>query len=162
MKSNLLKTTTPRNFHTIWMMFLLLTLFTGSAMAQRPSRDSARAGKHGMSNLTADQKKKMAELRTQLKKDILPLKNQLGEKKAKMRTLETADKADLQAINALIDEIQNLQGKIMKLHASNRQEIRKLLTSEQRVHFDMKGIQKEKRHRKGRKGHRPEGSGMEE
>jgi Spy/CpxP family protein refolding chaperone len=162
MKSNILKTTTPRNFHTIWMMSLLLTLFTGSAIAQRHSRDSARAGKHGISNLTADQKKKMAELRTQLKKDILPLKNQLGEKKAKIRTLETADKADLQAINALIDEIQNLQGKILKLHASNRQEIRKMLTPEQRVDFDLKGMRKEKRHHKSRKGHRPHGSGMEE
>jgi Spy/CpxP family protein refolding chaperone len=162
MKSNILKTTTPRNFHTIWMMFLLLTLFTGSAIAQRHSRDSTRTRKHGISNLTADQKKKMAELRTQLKKEILPLKNQLGEKKAKMRTLETADKADLQAINALIDEIQSLHGKIQKLQASNRQEIRKMLTPEQRVDFDLKGMRKEKRHHKGRKGHHPEGPGMEE
>lgn len=162
MKLNLLKTTTSRNLHTIWMMFLLLTLFTGTAIAQRPSRDSARAGKHGVSNLTADQKKKMSELRTQLKKEVLPLKNQLGEKRAKMRTLETADKADMQAINALIDEIQSLQGKIMKMHASHRQEIRKILTPEQRVDFDLKGMRKEKRQHKGRKGHHPEGHGMEE
>ncbi|HOY96585.1 MAG TPA: periplasmic heavy metal sensor, partial [Catalimonadaceae bacterium] len=130
--------------------------------AQRPPRDSAHAGKHGISNLTAEQKKKMAELRTQLKKEILPLKNQLGEKKARMQTLETADKADMQAINTLIDEIQSLQGKIMKMHASHRQEIRKMLTPEQRVDFDLKGMRKEKRHHKGRKGHHPEGHGMEE
>ena len=104
----------------------------------------------------------MAELRTQLKKEILPLKNQLGEKKARMQTLETADKADMQAINALIDEIQSLQGKIMKMHASHRQEIRKMLTPEQRVDFDLKGMRKEKRHHKGRRGHRAAGPGMEE
>ena len=162
MKSNLLKTTTYRNVGTIWTLFLLTTLFTGAAFAQRPARDSARAAKHATSNLSADQKKKMAELRTQLKKDILPLKNQLGEKKAKMRTLETADKADIAAINALIDEIQSLQGKIMKLHATQRQEIRKMLTPEQRVDFDLKGMRKEKKHRKGKKGHHSEEHRMEE
>jgi len=160
MKSNLVKTTKYSNVHTIWIFFLL-TLFTNSAFGQRPSRDSTRAGNHETGNLTADQKKKMAELRTQLKKDVLPLRNQLGEKKAKMRTLESADKADIQAINLLIDEIQILQGKIMKLLAAHRQEIRKILTPEQRVDFDLKGMRKEKRHHRGR-GHHMEGFGMEE
>ena len=162
MKSDhLLSAIHGKSQHLLSLLFLFI-LLSGTAFAQRPARDSARASKHATSNLSADQKKKMAELRTQLKKDVLPLKNQLGEKKAKMRTLETADKADIAAINALIDEIQSLQGKIMKLHATQRQEIRKMLTPEQRVDFDLKGMRKEKKHRKGKKGHHSEENRMEE
>jgi len=143
-------------------IFLLILVFIAStpAISQKHQQDSSRESKHGIPNLTAEQKKKMAELRTQLKKEFLPIRNQLGEKKAKLRTLETADKADMVAINTLIDEIHSLQAKMMKLQSAHRQEIRKMLTPDQRVDFDLNG-NKNGKHRK-EKGNHKDGPAMED
>jgi Spy/CpxP family protein refolding chaperone len=86
--------------------------------------------------LTEDQKSKMADLRLALKKELLPLKNQLGEKQARMRTLETADKPDMGDINKLIDEIATIKANMAKKQAAHKQDIRKLLTDKQRIIFD--------------------------
>jgi len=69
-------------------------------------------------------------------KEMLPLKNELAEKMAHLKTLTTKDKVDMAAINATIDEIVVIKGKMMKLQVAHKQEIRKLLTEEQRIIFD--------------------------
>ena len=89
--------------------------------------------------LTPEQKKSIFELKSKLMKSVLPIKNSIGEKKAHLKTLSTVDNPDMNAINSTIDDIASLRGQIMKLHMANRQEIRKLLTDNQRVIFDTKG-----------------------
>lgn len=91
-------------------------------------------------NLTEDQKTKIKSLQLTHFKEIRPLKNQLGELKAKERTLTSVDKPDMKAINANIDEITKVQNEIMKARESHHQQIRALLTDEQRVYFDMHGM----------------------
>jgi Spy/CpxP family protein refolding chaperone len=93
-------------------------------------------GKHGIPNLTDEQSKKVEALHLSLKKEMLPLENQMGELKAKQQTLTTAEKADMKAINANIDAITALQNQMMKKRAENRQQIRSILTDEQRIEFD--------------------------
>ena len=113
-------------------------------MAQK--RDSVRSFSHrhemgsiyGIPNLTDDQKKKINDLRTPLHKEILPLRNQLAEKSAHLKTLQTAEKADLKSINTTIDEMAQLQSQITKRHAAHTQAVRALLTDEQRIAFDMR------------------------
>jgi Spy/CpxP family protein refolding chaperone len=68
---------------------------------------------------------------------MLPLKNELGEKKAKMKTLQTANPADMKAINSLIDDMTVVKTKMSKSRAAMHQEIRKVLTEDQRIKFDM-------------------------
>ena len=87
--------------------------------------------------LTEDQKKQMEAKKLVLQKEMMQLDNLIGEKKAKLRTLETADKADLAAINTTIDEMMQLKAEKMKKHAAHRQDIRKILNDEQRMIFDM-------------------------
>lgn len=87
--------------------------------------------------LTADQETKIKALHLNLVKQILPIKNELAEKEAHLQTLSTAEKADMKAINATIDEISVLKTKMAKLHMQFRQDVRALLTEEQRVTFDM-------------------------
>jgi Spy/CpxP family protein refolding chaperone len=95
-----------------------------------------------MQNLTDDQKTKMKELKISLYKTVQPLHNQMEELKAKQHTLTTSEKPDLKAINSNIDEITKVQNQLMKAMAAHHQEIRSLLTEEQRIQFDSKSIKK--------------------
>lgn len=102
--------------------------------------------------LTDDQKAKIKEIHMASYKEMKALQNQMGELKAKQHTLTTADKADMTAINANIDEITKVQSKMMKIRASNHQQIRSLLTDEQKMIFDSKMMHrgfKNQMHRNG-------------
>jgi len=89
-------------------------------------------------DLSEDQKSQIKNLRMQMTKETTPIKAQIREKKAHLNTLSIAEKPDMKAINKTIDEIGALQVKIMKAHAKMRQDIRALLTDEQKVVFDSK------------------------
>ena len=96
-------------------------------------------GLMGIADLTDDQISKIKDIRLNEQKQSMQLQNQISEKNAKLRTLETADKADLKEINKVIDETMKLQGDAKKLQAESKQKIRTLLTEEQRIQFDSKG-----------------------
>jgi len=116
--------------------------------------DDFQAGKgyhkmHDMLNLTEDQENKIKDLKISYMKDRLALKNQLDELKAKQKSLTTADNADMKAIYANIDEMTTVKNKLMKAKAKHIQEVRSILTEEQRVIFD--SHQSMKKHGKNHK-----------
>jgi Spy/CpxP family protein refolding chaperone len=124
-----------------WLLIALLFLNMANTMAQKTdsvksSHRGRMASMYGIPNLTEDQEKKLRELRTPHAKEVLPLKNQLSEKRAHLKTLQTVEKADLNAINATIDDMAQLQSQLMKKNAAHTQAIRKLLTDDQRIAFD--------------------------
>ena len=94
-----------------------------------------RGGMFGL-DLSEEQIGKMKELRTSNLKEMLPFRNEMQEKRARLRTLTTAEKVNENDVNKLIDEITNLTSKQMKLRVAHQQEIRAMLTDEQRVIFD--------------------------
>jgi len=131
----------------IYLSLILIFGFVFMAFAQPgPGRGEGRrwsddgpgfkAKCMNLPNLTDEQKEKMAELRTENMKVLLEKRNLVHEKMAKLQTLQTADKADMKAINALIDEIAEVKADMAKQRAAHRQQIRSLLTDEQRVIFD--------------------------
>jgi Spy/CpxP family protein refolding chaperone len=61
----------------------------------------------------------------------------LGEKKARLRTLSTGVKVDMDKINRVIEDFGEMRTEMMKMRAQHRQDIRELLTDEQRVMFDL-------------------------
>ncbi|MDP4225926.1 MAG: hypothetical protein Q8910_06060, partial [Bacteroidota bacterium] len=75
-------------------------------------------------------------LKTPFMKDMMELKNKLAENQTHFRTLMTAEKPDMDAINSNIDEGMAIKGEMMKKEAAHRQDIRKLLTDEQKLAFD--------------------------
>lgn len=93
-------------------------------------------GYMGIPNLTEDQKTKIGELRTKHMKEVQQLKNQVAENRAHYKTLMTADKPDMDAINKNIDELSKMRGEMMKKNAAHQQSIRALLNDEQRLFFD--------------------------
>ncbi len=90
-------------------------------------------------DLTDEQKEKIEALRVDHLAKIQPLKNEMGEKRARLRTLVTAEKVNMSDVNKLIDGIGTLRTKMMKLQVQHRQDIRSLLTDKQRVIFDSHG-----------------------
>lgn len=89
--------------------------------------------------LTADQQKQIQDLRLKQQKESLQLSNELFEKRAQLRTLQQVDKPNMKSVNAKIDEISALQNKKMKQSAEHRNNVRNLLTDEQKVQFDLRG-----------------------
>ena len=108
----------------------------------------------GIPDLTAEQKEQMQTLRLDVQKSSLPIKNELGENRAKMNTLITADDADMKAIDKLIDENAVLMASLMKIKAQNHQKVRSLLTEDQRIVFDSKSVDfaRSRQRSNGRKG----------
>lgn len=87
-------------------------------------------------NLTEAQQTQTKDLRLALTEKNLPLRNQLGEMRAKMQSLRTGDNQDLKAINSLIDDMSKVQAQIRKNAAAHRLAVRALLTDDQKVMFD--------------------------
>lgn len=87
-------------------------------------------------DLTDEQKEQIRTVMTDSRKEMLPLQNQVREKAAQLMTLRTAENADMNAINAMVDEISSLRANMMKTRLASEQEIRALLTDDQRIIFD--------------------------
>jgi len=132
----------------IMLLMAALCILTSNAFAQQtrmPPGDMEKQRMPGMNHekhmpmipdLTDMQREQIDKLRTEHLKVMLPLKNQVTEKEAKLQTLSTAENIDMKAINKLIEEIGQVKIKMMKEQAVQHQKIRKLLTESQRLVFD--------------------------
>lgn len=108
-------------------------------------------------DLTDAQKTEIKKLRTALMSDMLPLRNQLRELQAHRQTISTGDNVNMKDVYKNIDDISAVKTKMAKKRADHRQAVRKLLTKDQRVIFDMHRGRKHKRGkgmRSGRHGHK--------
>jgi Spy/CpxP family protein refolding chaperone len=105
-------------------------------------------------DLTKDQIKQIDALKMTLVKDQIALKNQVAEKQAHLKTLSMQDNPDMGEINKTIDEMYVLKAQLAKAKEAHIQDVRKILTPEQRLFFDMKHAENDKCGRGG-----PEGMG---
>ncbi|MFO7889209.1 MAG: periplasmic heavy metal sensor [bacterium] len=87
-------------------------------------------------DLNDEQKEKINNLRTDFLKDVKPIKDKLAEKQVKLNTLRTAEKVNMKSVNSLIEEIVGLKADLINKQEAHHQQIRSLLTEEQRIHFD--------------------------
>jgi len=87
-------------------------------------------------SMSDQQREELKKIRLEQVKESTKTRNLLKEKRAKLETLQTADKPDMKEINKVIDEIAAIQAQEMKAQAAARQKIRSLLTEEQRAYFD--------------------------
>jgi len=110
-------------------------------------------------NLTDEQRAKVEEIHLNGQKGMIPLRNNIQEKNAQLRTLRMSDDYDEAAVNALIEEIGELRTAMMAMRTGHQQQIREILTEEQRIKFDsmqqMRGTKQQsqrmnKNNRKGR------------
>ena len=138
-------------------LFILTLVFSGlfiaSSMAQPPGK---KGGPHpGMEekilnkipDITEQQIEQIKDLKTKHMKEVLPLRNQLQEKEAQLQTVSTGEKVNMDKVNKTIEEISAIKLSMAKKRAAHRQQIRQLLTEDQRVVFDSFSMKKGKHHR---------------
>jgi Spy/CpxP family protein refolding chaperone len=87
-------------------------------------------------DLTDKQKEQIKEQMYETRQQVMPLQNQVREKRARLQTLRTSEKVDMTAIEKIVDEMADLQAEITKQRLISEQEIRQILTDEQRLIFD--------------------------
>ncbi len=126
-----------RNVKNIAM--LLVLFFMASGMELFAQRGMERGMHHNcIPGLSDEQKEKIDELRTPHMKNMQELRADMKVYKAELGKLMQAEKADQKAINNKIDEISKIKSDMMKERAKHKQDVRSLLTDEQKIHFDRK------------------------
>ena len=107
-------------------------------------------------DLSEEQQAQMKKLRLEALERSTAHRNQMGELRARKRTMMTEAEADTDAINGIIDEMTALRNVQMKERVAHRQAIRGMLTDEQRVLFDSRGQRRPgDRSPQGRQGNAP-------
>ena len=87
-------------------------------------------------DLTTQQREQIQDLRTDLLADATGLHNEIVKKEAELRKLEAASNPDQDAIANKTDELETLRADMDKIREKHRQDIRALLTAQQREVFD--------------------------
>ena len=107
------------------------------------------SGHSWKASLTDEQRKKVDKLRLAYKRDKYLLKAKLKQAKVEFALLITKDSPSKSDINSKIDQITKLKKEKLHLKANHKISIRKLLTEDQRVQFDLAVL---KRMAKGKHG----------
>ncbi|QZT36049.1 Spy/CpxP family protein refolding chaperone [Halosquirtibacter xylanolyticus] len=135
----------------------LLILFIGvmSVSAQNGPQGkqcpkSAKCKMMKFMELSEEQQAQMKDIRMASQKICKPWADELRETRAHQQTLVTAESPDMKAINKNIDKMSDLMTNIAKEKAKSTQDIRALLSDEQRVKFDQMMQKKKMGHHKGR------------
>lgn len=131
------------------LIALVLALFSGSAlMAQPDNRDGNRgynqdgdrtAHRQEMMDklqLTEEQKTKMDASMISFHKTAQPMRNQLDEKRAALKSLTTVDNPDRKKIEAVIAEIGKIETSLLQAHVNHGLEVRSMLDDKQKIVFD--------------------------
>ncbi len=134
------------------LLFFISLAFLGLSMAnaqpgqgmrqgQGPKAPGQKMGRQGngqqmISNLTEEQKSAIKDLRLDHAKEMSRFKNEMAILKAQNKSLSSADNIDKKAIDKNIDQQTALINSMMKTQAAHRNEVRGLLTDEQKVFFD--------------------------
>lgn len=148
-----MKTENLRKYGLIILVVLFTSVSTANAQrfdrGERPHQEELhKGGKPGgemkergprgpsIPNLTEEQKEQLHAFKLELDKSTLPLKNQVAEKEARLRTLTTAESFDERAVNKVIEEIGDLKTSLMKIKVANEQKVKSVLTEEQVIAFN--------------------------
>jgi Spy/CpxP family protein refolding chaperone len=150
---------------------MAIMLMSGTSLFAQNGRNYSKQGNVNYRNqdqvcnripdLTEDQQVKIEALRVNHLKERTALRNQTNELRAKKQTLMTSDNADMKEINSVIDQMTELQNKKLKESAQHRQNVRNLLTDDQKVYFDSRpGRGHRNGMRSGNRGGRGQGNGQ--
>ncbi len=121
------------------MKSLLVTilLLMGMTMNAQPSNfDCHLDCLERIPDLSEKQKSQVMDLRTDHLKKMQNFWNNINEKQAKLRILETSDTPEKENINKLVEEIGETKMAMHKEKVSHRLEVRNLLSADQKVYFD--------------------------
>lgn len=107
----------------------------GQESEMRMNADQRNAG--GVMNLTDEQREGFKKSMLAVQKKLQPLRNELGELKARQNTLMTAERPDKREVEKNIEKMGELKVEMEKIQAAHRLEMRQQLTEDQRLLFDL-------------------------
>jgi len=149
------------------IIFIPFLLFSYSVFSQHTESDLSKLSTQNKetnqgpeqdspATLTHIQKQRLKEFRLVFMKETLPIKNELNEKEARLKTLRTNQNPEIKQINSLLDEIGLLKTTIAKKKEAMLLEFRKSLSDEQKVYFDTdrKAFMKQVKHKEHSSGKR--------
>ncbi len=116
--------------------------FTSQAMAKQAGHHGGgygqhHDGSHWKATLSDEQRTKLDQLKLDYKKKKYPIKAKLKVAKVELALLMTSDSPSQSDIDKKIESILKLKSEKMRLKAAHKIGVRKILTAEQRVKFDM-------------------------
>jgi len=121
-------------------LLVLLSVFVLVSPKAKAQKSEAKPAANGIERIITDlsdkQKDDINTLRTAHIKEAQQLKNQMDIKRAELKALQQVDNPDMDAINKKIEERAALRTDLEKKTASFKQDVRKVLTEEQRVEYD--------------------------
>lgn len=123
----------------LWIVSLVMIMFISIDLsAQRPGRgmNQQRGICQNIPDLTEKQQEQINDLRLQMQEKSNNHRAKMDELRAKKRSLSLESNPNMNAINSVIDEMSAKQTQHLKDIEQHRQDIRKILTDEQRVIFD--------------------------
>jgi len=103
-----------------------------------------------MADLTDEQRESIKAIHVEHLKSTKALKNEMGEKEARLKTLQSEDQPNKKNILSIASEIGEIKKALYIARVETHMEIRGLLTENQKVMFDSI-----REHRRGGKGGRP-------
>lgn len=121
---------------TVLAVALLIVIIFAQAFSQEGRMVKRGREKMILEDMTEEQKEQIRALRTEVEKELLPMRSKLRIKSAELDELLVVDKPDMKTIHRKVDEISALRTEMQKKHVDNRLKIRGLMTDEQRVRFD--------------------------
>lgn len=134
---------------------LLAMIFTASLLAQQGPRKGLNQSadcklEQSIPDLTEDQLASLKELRTDRLKSSQTYRNQIGEIRARQRTLLSETPIDQKAVEKLIDEKTALSNKHLKENVSHQVAVSEVLNEEQQLVWNqMKNRRQKFAHRGG-------------
>jgi len=150
------------------LLLIIATIISSSAIAQGPggrgngqgpawnSGDQKGPGiENFLNDLTDDQKSALEDLRTAHLKEMKNFRNQMGELRAKQKTIMSADPVDKKAAEKLIDQRTDLMNKQMKAQLAHKASLQEILSEEQMLVLEQHQKRRQFEGRKGRNGAMP-------
>lgn len=143
-----------KRLNLVPVTIIMIAVFTSLSMLTyaQPFRGGNGAGQ-GMGNgckmfdLTDAQDKQIEELRTAQMQNMVNSHNQIKLKEAELTVLQSAEKVDMKAVEAKIKEIGAVKTEMQVERANMHNEVRNILTDEQKVKFDMHHANRPNGHR---------------
>ncbi len=157
---------TQRNIVQATLLVMLITCLAGSLAAQQPTRmaparmnqelaqpitpaapmppppssmdrpDRGMPPQIDIPGLTEEQRDKIRHADIEHMKTMTPLRNQMGEKRARLHTLLTTLPFDAKAADQVADDLGKTETAILKEQIRHDQELKGLLNPQQQVMFD--------------------------
>ncbi len=124
-------------------LIALVIAATGTlVMAQHPGAMNddgpmLMPGLERMLDLTDEQAAKIADMRLDLQKKILPLRSDLMQKRNDLKVLLTADNPDQSKIDKTIEAMNDIRTDMQKQRLDNMMKVRSLLNADQKKKMDM-------------------------